>query len=377
MKKNLARACALIAAAALMLTMLCGCTGILAAFATEESAGIAFDPIVCQYESAPIFGYAYECIPTKYTVYADNSIAVSVGPYEATAWYYSDEPFAVEEKEIARYSITEEQKQSVIDAVRKNKLWNLADCSNRTILDGSCRYISLYDAQGSVAHTLGGVNPTNRRFDEVSTLVYSLIPDREEISRLRNEYCESIAAAEQAYITELESLTNEEKYAVTPTAEESALGISYFPIVCNYQLAPPSDCRSEDWTEVVYSVSHDRINISVVRYSSKTGKCLHEEYSSCSIDEEERLRLIELIRENKVWNIGSSVAENSTGSPDTVAEYIDLFGATDSSGGCPRVCYAGAIAPCEDKRLRAVADYITSLVPDGMVEEMRARCENH
>lgn len=137
-------------AAVMLFAGLTGCTQ------SGEQDKISFSKVICRYELHPSFS---DNPSINYLVYADNTVVRSVE--------FSPEEY-IEEK---RYTISEEQKQTILDAIRQNRLWNLGNCSNNDATDQSFEYIILFDETGEKVHTCGGYNPTNKRFQNAAAVI--------------------------------------------------------------------------------------------------------------------------------------------------------------------------------------------------------------
>ncbi len=138
----------------------------------EQKLGVSFDNIVCQYSYGAMWSYdVYDGYATNITIYADNTVRLWTSASRADS-----EPLAE-----CTARITEEQKQALVDAIRKNNLFALSDCSNYSVMDGSWRYITFYDADGSEVHQCGGSNPSNRRFHAVLRLIREYFPGSGEL----------------------------------------------------------------------------------------------------------------------------------------------------------------------------------------------------
>lgn len=174
--KNFTKKGFILALAAVMLfSALTGCSGEKAGYteklfgvSSEKKAGVSFDKIVCRYEVYPSF--SADNRPAAYTIYADNTVAVERKEYAENSLDFND--YWTTER---TFSITEEQTQSVIEAIRKNRLWNVGSCSNTNVTDSANRYIILFDENGEAVSTNGGYHPTNKRFTAVRREIEEII----------------------------------------------------------------------------------------------------------------------------------------------------------------------------------------------------------
>ena len=133
--------------------------------------GIAFSPVVCRWEITPCYGTLLDCITTSVEVYSDNTVKVYCGGFsdgEASMDYIYGES----------YEITEEQKQSVIDAIKDNEVYTLGDCGDYDSCDGATQYIRLFDKDGKEAYTCGGLNPFVDRFSNTVKVIKGILPEK-------------------------------------------------------------------------------------------------------------------------------------------------------------------------------------------------------
>lgn len=151
-------------AAVMLFSALAGCAG----EEPEKKAGISFEKIVCRYEIYPSF--SVDNRPTAYTFYADGTVKIERKEANENGPGFN-EYWTVERK----FAVTEEEKQIVIDAIRKNRLWKIGSCSNTNVTDSASLYIILFDENGEEISKNGGYHPTNRRFREVKKAIDLLI----------------------------------------------------------------------------------------------------------------------------------------------------------------------------------------------------------
>ena len=254
---------AVLTAVMLLITMT-GCT--------SEKAGVSYDKIICTYSTAPCFGAEYECFSTNYTVYADNKVVVSMGPVEL---WSADGDVVIDDLGSKEFAITEEQKQSVIKAIEANRVWTLGDCSNHSIMDGSSAHIELYDKNGEVIYTCGGLNPTNLRFGVVSNIVCSLVPGK-EVAELRLAAEEkSMAAADEferawspicyekgityyCNIYDGEALLECAAYYIMPTEDGAAVTVELTDSM-NNKVSKEYKLTAEQWEELKKTVDYSKI----------------------------------------------------------------------------------------------------------------------
>lgn len=168
MKNIFCRRLALLLAAVLLFSALTGCAG----EEPEKRAGISFDNIVCRYICDPPNVEYGDRGTVRYTIYADNTVILEKAPHGNWKYDWNYE---------RTITITEEQKQSIIDAVRENRLWRVGDCSNSRVPGSSYQYIILFDENGKEISKNGGCDPTNRHFRNVEYIIDDILDIWEEI----------------------------------------------------------------------------------------------------------------------------------------------------------------------------------------------------
>lgn len=157
----------------LIVVFLMGCQP--AASLTEKSADISYSPIVCKYSSHTGYGSIVDCITANIQINDDNTVTV----------FYSDFWDRINSETIISldyiygetFDITEDQKQDVITAIQENNILNISECGDKNSCDGGYCYIYLFDAEGEVAHSCGGLNPPIDEFQNVRTAIHELLPE--------------------------------------------------------------------------------------------------------------------------------------------------------------------------------------------------------
>ena len=131
---------------------------------------ISYETVVCEYTSIPTCWTALDIISTNVKIYADNTVEVYCGDFEdngiEVAYIYGE-----------TFEITEEQKQDVIDAIKKNKIYKIKNCGDEDSCDGSYSFINLFDEKGEVVHCCGGLNPSNKKFQNAKNVIFSVLPE--------------------------------------------------------------------------------------------------------------------------------------------------------------------------------------------------------
>lgn len=122
----------------IIMILLTGCT--------YDEGNVSSSPIVCEYTTTPSCWTVVDCISTNIRIYDDNTVEVYCGDFYDDLGY--DEELTIEYIYGEKFEITEEQKQSVISALRKNKISKLSDCGDEDSCDGSYSYIVLFDENG-------------------------------------------------------------------------------------------------------------------------------------------------------------------------------------------------------------------------------------
>lgn len=158
----------------LALLFLLSCVVIIVSGCSKVSKSeISYSPVVCQYSTSPNWGMTIEFFSFNIKVMDNNTVEVYCGDYEGRA---NGEEFTVDYIYGETFEITEEQKQEIIDIIKKNKISWLGDCSSLST-DGSDSYIMLFDENGEVIHTCGGLNPERKRFVKTKDALFDLLPE--------------------------------------------------------------------------------------------------------------------------------------------------------------------------------------------------------
>ena len=140
-----------------------GCSGTI----PKEALGISFDKVICEYSRGGGFGTILDTKSTTFTVYADNRIEVTSGSEDC--WYSKET------------SITEAQKQEIIDALNEYHVWGIGDISDDSVLDAGSQHISLFNANGKEVYSCGGYAPNTytgkgKRFYAARSAISRYIP---------------------------------------------------------------------------------------------------------------------------------------------------------------------------------------------------------
>ena len=140
---------------------------------TETESESKNPPIICQYTSAPSYGYKMEMFDFCIRVLNDNKVEVFCTNFED---YAGGKVIKVDNFYSKIYEITEEQKQGIIDIIEKGDIKKLGDCSTDSC-DGSYMSIYLFDENCEITHSCGGLNPDEEAFFELRDAIYGLLPD--------------------------------------------------------------------------------------------------------------------------------------------------------------------------------------------------------
>ena len=136
----------------------------------NNKSNVSYETVVCEYTSQPTCWTAIDFISTNIKIYADNTVEVYCSDFqdnEITVDYIYGETF----------EITEEQKQYVIDAIKKNKIEKMKNCGDEESCDGDYSYIRLFDVNGEKVHSCGGLNPSNKKFTNAKNAIFSVLPE--------------------------------------------------------------------------------------------------------------------------------------------------------------------------------------------------------
>lgn len=138
--------------------------------AVDKKSNVSYESVVCEYTSVPTCWTAIDIISTNIKIYADNTVEVYCGDF-------SDNGIEVEYIYGETYEITEDEKQFVIDAIKKNKIEKIKNCGDEESCDGDFSYISLFDENGEAVHSCGGLNPSNKKFTNAKKAIFSVLPE--------------------------------------------------------------------------------------------------------------------------------------------------------------------------------------------------------
>lgn len=141
----------------------------------KKAMDISYSPIVCKYSVHPGWGSVIDCISTNIQINDDNTVTIFYGDF----WDPTNFETTVSLDYIygETFEITEEQKQSVITAIQKNKIYKIGDCGDKDSCDGGNSYIYLFNADGEVVHTCGGYNPHIDQFENTRTAILDVLPE--------------------------------------------------------------------------------------------------------------------------------------------------------------------------------------------------------
>lgn len=258
----------------------------------EKAKGVSYDNIVCQY-SYRRSEYCYKDFSTNITVYADNTLKVCTVPYDTE--YTDPEIFDSE-----TYTITEKQKQELIDLIRSKKIIKMDELTPAYITDAASehRYIRLYDENGNQVHECGGKNPYNKDFFDAELYIHNLVPEG-VIEELRDQTAIKMAMSKH--------------------------GISFDEIIC--QIAFRTEYENDGQAATVVTFYPDGtydLAAGSIDNPNKTGKSKSKKYSIQDIQLNTiRGRISEYIVINS-YNIERYGPENSR-DIEEAEMYIKLF----------------------------------------------------
>lgn len=140
-----------------------------------EDSNISYDTVVCEYTIAPTCWTVIDCIYTHVRINADNTVEIYCTDFLDRS--SSGEEIRMDYIYGETIEITEEAKQSVIDALEKNRIAKLSDCGDENSCDGSYEFIALFDENEEAVHSCGGLNPSNKRFNNASESIMDALPE--------------------------------------------------------------------------------------------------------------------------------------------------------------------------------------------------------
>ncbi len=221
-----------------IMTIFASCKAMSPAEKLEKEKGVSYDNTVFSLELSPRYGFCCGRFKIVYTLYADNSLEAYTGGYN-----YEGVQIDVIEKR--KFTVTEEQKQSVIHAFRDNEILNINEIEPEYQSYAIGHELSLFDENGNVVHKCGGINATeNEQYNAVFQQIFDLVP--------YDDY------------TDLIDDTNDSIHERTNQVRMEELGISFEHTIISYMPAPMTEALwnglSEDcepWFEINYTIRSD------------------------------------------------------------------------------------------------------------------------
>ena len=150
------------------LVFLTGCS--INHYVNSGNDNISYEPVVCQYTSTPTCWTAIDFISTNIKIYGDNTVEVYCSDFY-------DNGITVEYIYGETFEITEEQKQEVIDALKKHRKGLLQEKGDEDSCDGDFSNIVLFDENGEAIYCCGGLNPSGKSYKQVKSVIFSVIPE--------------------------------------------------------------------------------------------------------------------------------------------------------------------------------------------------------
>lgn len=130
-------------------------------------------PIICQYTSTPSYGHTLEVFDFCIKVMDDNKVEVFCTNFRDIV---DGEKIKADNFYSETYEITEDQKKAIKDILEENDIKTLGDCGTDSC-DGSYLHIYLYDENGKISYSCGGLNPSTKRFKNTSEAIFQLLPE--------------------------------------------------------------------------------------------------------------------------------------------------------------------------------------------------------
>lgn len=143
-------------------------------FETAEKNEISFSPTVCTYSIMPTYGTPIDLITLNIQVNDNNTIDVFCSDFSD---YNGSEKVELDYIYGETFEISEDQKQNIITEIKENKINKLENCGDDNSSDGSYKYIYLYDSNGEIIHSCGGLNPYNNRFENTVETILNVLPE--------------------------------------------------------------------------------------------------------------------------------------------------------------------------------------------------------
>jgi len=130
----------------------------------ERNYGISFQKVICTYAA---FDTEKNLPIIEYTVYSDGTVGVKIEHTDGGV------------KETEGFTITEEQVQTIIDALRCYKVWTVGRCDGSAY--GTYETLLFYDSLGFEKDYCGGFEPTSERFNAVADLISGILTEEHPI----------------------------------------------------------------------------------------------------------------------------------------------------------------------------------------------------
>ena len=119
--------------------------------------------LVIEFTSSPVFSSGEDNNENFIRLYDDKTISEGTN-----------------DKMHLKQDVSEEEYQKIINYAFSNSFVNLKeDLSDKSIMDGSCQYITLYFEDGT-SKKYGGLNPTNKKFQKLHEMLIDALKMEEE-----------------------------------------------------------------------------------------------------------------------------------------------------------------------------------------------------
>lgn len=153
---------------------------------------------IVEYETQPSYGTTEDFYILHFRVNNNNTIEI-YGTFDEFVFNgEEDVRVTLDYIEGIVMNISEEEKLHMVDTLSKNRFMSLDKDLSTDSLDGSYRFLTVYDEQGNVLRCVGGLNPDNKKFSNIVNSIYELIPEEKRREAIANIFGTVIEAVEKA-----------------------------------------------------------------------------------------------------------------------------------------------------------------------------------
>lgn len=130
------------------------------------------------------WGEFYDCLDARLIICTDHEVLIFMPSAETV---HSTK----ELEQIGTVSLSDEQYSNIERGLDRERLYNLRIRSNKDVLDGSSKYLFLYDKDNNIAKKCGCYMPKTKEFIQLYDLILDNLP-LGEIQEIRKEYVDKL-----------------------------------------------------------------------------------------------------------------------------------------------------------------------------------------